>query len=88
MAVSLPRTSEPVARVRDLHVTFRRTTSDDDLHPDYRMSVGPLRWSSPHHGRDFRRSALHQRLFPVIRRSTSSDSSAAARSSPGRPSRP
>ena len=53
-----------------LDVTWRRSTSDDGVHPDYHVSVTgpgaeePLVWSSPHHGGGFRESALHRELFP------------------------
>jgi type I protein arginine methyltransferase len=62
----------PVKQGEHLNVTFRRTTSDDNLHPDYRLTVesagtaelGPMTWSSRRHGRDFRRSPLYRHLFP------------------------
>jgi protein arginine N-methyltransferase 1 len=71
--VPLSRTGIPVRPGSTLEVTFRRTTSDDRLHPDYELALAdpahpnrqPLRRPSPHHGTDFRRSALHRHLFPA-----------------------
>jgi protein arginine N-methyltransferase 1 len=57
-----------------IRVSFTATTSDDGVHPDYRMSVqlvtaGDARhvgdWSAPHHGPWFRAGELHRQLFPV-----------------------
>ncbi|GAA0708597.1 hypothetical protein GCM10010199_03580 [Dactylosporangium roseum] len=70
--VPLPLDGVRVRPGENLTVTFRRTTSDDDLHPDYRLTVGgtsaadlgSMTWQSPHHGRGFRRSALYRHLFP------------------------
>jgi protein arginine N-methyltransferase 1 len=62
----------PVRPGENLTVTFRRTTSDDNLHPDYLLTVGstgtadlgPMNWAGTHHGRGFRRSPLYRHLFP------------------------
>ena len=66
--VPLSLSGVPVPPGAGLTVTFSRTTSDDGVHPDYDLTVTvpdgePLRWHSPHHGTDFRRTPLHQQLF-------------------------
>jgi protein arginine N-methyltransferase 1 len=62
----------PVQPGDALTVTFGRATSDDGLHPDYRMSVTrscpPIEsatWTSLHHGNAFRATPLHRGLFPA-----------------------
>ncbi|MEV6848259.1 hypothetical protein [Actinoplanes sp. NPDC051411] len=62
----------PVRPGDTLTVTFERTTSNDGLHPDYRLSVTrpgtttePATWTSPHHSEDFRTTPLHRDLFPA-----------------------
>ena len=64
--ISLP--GLPVRAGDPVRVHFTRRTSDDGVHPDYRVAVelpgGTGTWSSPHHGRVFRGSAFYRRLFP------------------------
>jgi protein arginine N-methyltransferase 1 len=58
----------PVAVTTGDHVAvaLTRTTSDDGIHPDYRLSIGgrPF-WRSPHHGGPFRATPFYRRLFPA-----------------------
>ncbi|MGI5238834.1 hypothetical protein [Dactylosporangium sp. CA-139066] len=62
----------PVRRGDALTIAFERATSDDDLHPDYRLSLtwprmalDPATWTSRHHSGDFRTTHLHRELFPA-----------------------
>ncbi|WP_432825005.1 50S ribosomal protein L11 methyltransferase [Dactylosporangium sp. CA-092794] len=71
----LSLTGLPVRRGDRLRVTFERRTSDDGVHPDYRLTVAlpddpgteALSWTSPHHGHEFRRTPLYRHLFPQPR---------------------
>jgi protein arginine N-methyltransferase 1 len=64
--VSLP--GLPVGAGDLIRVRFTRRTSDDGVHPDYRVSVelaGVSRhWLGSHHGPGFRGSEFYRHLFP------------------------
>ncbi|RJQ83718.1 50S ribosomal protein L11 methyltransferase [Amycolatopsis panacis] len=55
-------------------LTFTRTTSDDGVHPDYRLAgelqrtdgtTVTLEWDSPHHTAGFRGDDFYRELFPI-----------------------
>lgn len=55
----------PVTPGDRVPLALTSTTSDDGIHPDYRLALGgePV-WRSPHHGGPFRGSPFYRRLFP------------------------
>jgi protein arginine N-methyltransferase 1 len=57
-------------RVGDrIRVGFARRTGDDNLHPDYEITVDGRRvWHSPHHGGPFRASEFYRGLFSLDQR--------------------
>lgn len=59
----------PVGAGDPIRVRFTRRTSDDGVHPDFRVSAelaGVARhWLSPHHGPGLRGSEFYRHLFPA-----------------------
>jgi protein arginine N-methyltransferase 1 len=63
----------PVGPGDRIKFEFRRSLSDDGVHPDYSLhgdldrctgGVLPIEWSSCHHGKLFRRTDFYRYLFP------------------------